>query len=297
MSGAYPSRSSPCYYAHFRHSWYYRYKPSRVSLCLSTFHALLHIVPSIRQLGPPWVYWEWFMERFCGRLGPVIHSQTNPWLSIDTYIIVEAQLNVVCLRFNTTPAQLRLRPPPAHSKAELTNRTHCTLPYIYSHYLRSNAYFTDPLDILMPPCHALELNEDETRLIALFLHRFTGVARATCRSIIPASLPQYAKLRVDDGGDTIHAREMVRITDRSRDASFVRVSTGIISHDSTSKSDTGFVVFSLRAERRRARLVGATQEAISSRALLRRRIASSTTQISALLPRSHSAGQCCLRHG
>jgi hypothetical protein len=89
--------------------------------------------------------------------------------------------------------------------------------------LNVSAFRSDPLDILMPPRHVLELDDDEIKMLSLFLQRFTGVERRTCRSVIPSALPHYAKVRIDAGGDTIHARDMVGVTDRSRDASYVRV--------------------------------------------------------------------------
>lgn len=82
----------------------------------------------------------------------------------------------------------------------------------------------DPVDILMPPRREASLSDDERKLVVRFLHRFTGLPRTTCGSVVPDALPQYAKTRVDKGGDTMHARDLVQTTDRSRDASYVRVS-------------------------------------------------------------------------
>jgi hypothetical protein len=76
----------------------------------------------------------------------------------------------------------------------------------------------------MPPRRLVPLLDPEMKTIIKFLHRTTKSRRAVCASVIPSEVLQYAKFRVDYGGDTMPAREMVPITDTSRDASFVRVS-------------------------------------------------------------------------
>jgi hypothetical protein len=104
---------------------YYCHLPSRVNLCRTTVHALLHVVSGIRYLGPPWVYWEWFMERYCKRLGDIILSARNPWPSIDEYILVTTQASVVSLRYSLTREQLGFLPLAGHAPNEFTEKIHC----------------------------------------------------------------------------------------------------------------------------------------------------------------------------
>jgi hypothetical protein len=86
---------------------------------------------------------------------------------------------------------------------------------------------SDPLDVLMPPTKTLPLSEDDISALSRFLQTQTRSSRRICRSVLPNALVFYGKVRVDCDGDTIHAREFVRETDLSRDASYVSVSFNI----------------------------------------------------------------------
>jgi hypothetical protein len=103
-----------------------------VNVCRTTFHSLLHVVAGIRDLGPPWVYWEWFMERYCKRLTDIILSPRNPWPSIDEYILVTSQATVVSLRYSVPREQLGFLPSSSRSADEFEDRTHCKYvsPYV-----------------------------------------------------------------------------------------------------------------------------------------------------------------------
>jgi hypothetical protein len=76
----------------------------------------------------------------------------------------------------------------------------------------------------MPPIQSLSLTEDDIIELSRFLQAQTGASRRACRSALPESVSFYGKVRVDCDGDTIHARDLVRETDLSRDASYVSVS-------------------------------------------------------------------------
>jgi hypothetical protein len=52
--------------------------------------------------------------------------------------------------------------------------------------------------------------------------KVAGIAAA--RKYIPAQLSQWGKVRRLEGGDTMHARDLVRFSERDRDASYVCVS-------------------------------------------------------------------------
>ncbi|KAG1866668.1 hypothetical protein F4604DRAFT_1656226 [Suillus subluteus] len=45
--------------------YYYQYKCERLSVCTPTAHGLLHIADGIRDCGPVWCTWSFYMERFC----------------------------------------------------------------------------------------------------------------------------------------------------------------------------------------------------------------------------------------
>jgi hypothetical protein len=65
---------------------YYQYNPSRLPVCTLTIHGLLHIADSIAALGPPWVYWAFPTERFCGSLLPAVRSRRYPFSNIDRHV-------------------------------------------------------------------------------------------------------------------------------------------------------------------------------------------------------------------
>lgn len=64
------------------HREYYQYEDQRLQCCLSVFHGLLHIVRSVRDCGPPFAFWQYPMERFCGMCLPYIKSKKNPYSNL-----------------------------------------------------------------------------------------------------------------------------------------------------------------------------------------------------------------------
>ena len=116
MSGAY-------FYFYYLIIWsnkllyrlYYQYDPDRVACCPLTVHALLHIAPTIRAMGPVWAYWAFPMERYCGDIGRNIKSRRFPYATINKYITSQAQLTHVILLYGLHD-QLSLRPPQSHDK-------------------------------------------------------------------------------------------------------------------------------------------------------------------------------------
>jgi len=88
---------------------YYQYSPDRLTTCVVTIHALLHIADSIEASGPMWAYWAFPMERYCGSLIPAIRSWWFPFPSIDRYITEVAQLTQVKM-YHRLHDVLALRP-------------------------------------------------------------------------------------------------------------------------------------------------------------------------------------------
>lgn len=80
-----------------------------------TVHALLHIAPTIRAMGPVWAYWAFPMERYCGDIGRNIKSRRFPYATINKYITSQAQLTHVTLLYGLHD-QLSLRPPRSDDK-------------------------------------------------------------------------------------------------------------------------------------------------------------------------------------
>jgi hypothetical protein len=80
----------------------------------------------------------------------------------------------------------------------------------------------------MPPIKSSKLTADDFTRLSHFLHGSTGASRQACRSVLPDSLSFYGKVRVGCDGDTVQARELVRKTDLSQDASYVSVSLTLV---------------------------------------------------------------------
>ncbi len=79
---------------------YYNHDPLRVSACPLTVHALLHIAPSIREIGPQWAAWAYPMERYCGDLKKNVKSRRHPYVSLNNYITADAHLKQIELMYN-----------------------------------------------------------------------------------------------------------------------------------------------------------------------------------------------------
>jgi hypothetical protein len=85
---------------HFGYSIYYQHDPPRISSCPVTIHALLHIADSIKATFPLWCYWAFPMEHYCGVLQPAIQSRHFPYVSIDQYIVKDAQITQLKVVYN-----------------------------------------------------------------------------------------------------------------------------------------------------------------------------------------------------
>ena len=204
-------------------SLYYQHDPLRVACCPITVHALLHIAPSIRAMGPVWAYWAFPMERHCGDILRNIRSQRFPYASINKYVTSCAQLTHITLLYGLHE-QLILLPPVHHD-------TDVKLPSCKSLVTLINLlpYHSelDPLYVLTPPKGPVETLPAplRTKLIATLATRFNKSA-SIIRELIPRNtqFAQYGRARQLEGGDVMHARDFVPLRSDSRDMSFVRVS-------------------------------------------------------------------------
>ena len=73
-----------------------------------TVHGLLHITDTIERIGPVWAWWSFPVERQCGRLQRHITSKRHPFVNINNFIALAAQLNNVKLIYNITNEDLSL---------------------------------------------------------------------------------------------------------------------------------------------------------------------------------------------
>jgi hypothetical protein len=192
-------------------------------------------------MGPVWAYWAFPMERYCGDIGRNIKSRRFPYAAINKYITSQAQLTHVTLLYGLHD-QLSLRPPRSDDKdlqLPLCELKPFLIIYIYINIDNINLVTNfcirnlDPLYVLNSPM-AKSLVKTLSKplwntLTAALATRFeTSVS--VIRKLIPSQSPfdQYGRARQVDGGDIIHARELISLQTDSRDMSFVRVSICMI---------------------------------------------------------------------
>ena len=196
--------------------------PSRVACCPLTVHALLHIAPTIRAMGPVWAYWAFLMERHCSDILCNIRSRQFPYASINKYVASHAQLTHITLLYNLHE-KLQLKPPTSHDDDVCLPSCE---PLHMSMNMHAYCYEPDPSYILTPPKQIaviLPLSLWKT-LTATLATRFDKPA-AIIRKLIPQKthFVQYGRAQRLEGGDTMHARELIPLKSDSRDMSFVRV--------------------------------------------------------------------------
>jgi hypothetical protein len=80
--------------------YYYQYKESRLSTCTLTVHGLLHIARDIRNCGPVWTTWTFYMECFCGFLQRGLQSRQLPWSNLNRWNLHLAYLGQLSAKYN-----------------------------------------------------------------------------------------------------------------------------------------------------------------------------------------------------
>ncbi|KAF7327094.1 hypothetical protein MKEN_00285400 [Mycena kentingensis (nom. inval.)] len=106
-------------------SLYYRYLKSRLPACTLTIHILLHIADNIVNLGPSWVYWTFWIERFSGWLKRGIKSRRYPWANMNQRVLNHIYIEQLRARFDFSAEYAAFAPPAASVSA---------LEHAYRHY-------------------------------------------------------------------------------------------------------------------------------------------------------------------
>ncbi|EIN14532.1 hypothetical protein PUNSTDRAFT_59555 [Punctularia strigosozonata HHB-11173 SS5] len=182
---------------------YYQDNPSRLSTCPITIHGLLHIADSIRAVGPVWVSWAFPMERYCGSLQPAITSRRFPYASINRYVLNNARLSHIILKYGLHDELSLCKPKTSRGAVSFENYPTC---------------------ILIPPCRpASNIPSDVHSKIILALATRYGVTVATARKFVPHDLEEYGRVQILNDGDAISAANLYPTPgDDRRDASYVR---------------------------------------------------------------------------
>ncbi|KAJ3745231.1 hypothetical protein EV360DRAFT_57488 [Lentinula raphanica] len=184
---------------------YYQHDPERVSACPLTIHGLLHIPDALEEIGPVWTHWAFPTERYCGRLQPAIQSRRHPFVAIDNYIVLQAQLSQIKLIYGVEE-ELSLKIPRSLLPA------------------RHFAHVDYPSCILLPPQQPSSTIPAAIveKILISFATRFNA-RKATIRQyLLKDSISQWAKVRRLNGGDDMNSSEMASFAEDRRDATFVR---------------------------------------------------------------------------
>ncbi|KDQ13907.1 hypothetical protein BOTBODRAFT_83514, partial [Botryobasidium botryosum FD-172 SS1] len=60
---------------------------------------LLHIPDYIAWLGPLWAYWEYALERFCGRTRKLVLSRVNPYAGLANRALIGEEISMINMRY------------------------------------------------------------------------------------------------------------------------------------------------------------------------------------------------------
>ncbi|KIJ70560.1 hypothetical protein HYDPIDRAFT_184816 [Hydnomerulius pinastri MD-312] len=187
--------------------YYYQYSPARLAACPVTIHALLHIADSIDATGPVWTSWAFPMERFCGSLQPAIKSRRHPYASIDRHVVDEARLTQVQLLYNLQSMLTLTKPPSTLAEQSFSHEDY-------------------PSCVLIPPRSSALLEASLVRKVINSLATRYDTTASQIRDICsPQSIEEWGKVRRLQGGDTMHAAALVKRSEDSRDATYVRYET------------------------------------------------------------------------
>ena len=74
---------------------FFRYESDRLKVCLSTVHGLLHIAHYLKWMGPPSAYWEFAMERMCGRLRKLVKSRVRPYAGLTRRAAIMEEIHIL----------------------------------------------------------------------------------------------------------------------------------------------------------------------------------------------------------
>jgi hypothetical protein len=203
-----------------RSSLYYQHKPERLPACPLTIHALLHIPDQIRWMGPCWTTWAFPIERQCGYFQRSIQSRRNPYVSMDRHLIDLSQLRQIKILYNLTDQQLGK--PPEYLSSQTKRLEDCE-SHLGAFTLNIKIIIADPQYELVAPKRVGRLNDAIRKVLANGLATRFCVQPKIAKKFLPEAVEQWGKLRRLEGGDIMHAHDLVAKRMDGRDASFVRV--------------------------------------------------------------------------
>ena len=175
-----------------------------MNICV-TFHLLLHLMDSLRNCGPAWVFWEFPCERVCGMLKPKVKNQSQANRNLSLGILYEEQLKH--LQFVRA-----FRDPPGKQRI-------CT----YTALIQNQEY-----SFLRPRQFHCKLSSTETtNLVSYYANLFNCTSRAIIKDDISNEIIKWSSCLLANNVDAVSSewgesrRKMVI---SSRESSVVRCS-------------------------------------------------------------------------
>jgi hypothetical protein len=194
-------------------------------------HTLLHIADGIKACGPVWAYWAFPMERYCGALQPAIKSRRHPYPLIDRYIVAQAQLTQIKLRYEIAE-QLQLKALKSDTVKGALSDLACKLLLfmIGFHQIPILTNFPDPTCILLTPWRpSSSIPPSVIDKIAVSLTtQFSKSLAQIHQHFSIDNVEQWGRVQHLEGGDDMYASSLTKKTEDYRDATFVQVCSFVI---------------------------------------------------------------------
>ncbi|KAI5801337.1 hypothetical protein EDC01DRAFT_628291 [Geopyxis carbonaria] len=169
---------------------YYQYQRSRLPLCTTQVHGLVHLAHAMRICGPVAIYHCYPMERVCGFLKPLVHSRSRPNENMASNIVQRERMNALPFIVHQNPDRWPFLVPPHDRTAFLQ-------------YVPKNA----KLKFVLPdeyPDHML-LSPSETRYLTA--HERTRM-KEFYRTHIDQSVPSFEGIKFKIWGRAIVGRQL-----------------------------------------------------------------------------------------
>ncbi|KAJ3536584.1 hypothetical protein NMY22_g5977 [Coprinellus aureogranulatus] len=209
--------------------YYYQYSEQRLPTCVLTIHGLLHIVNDIRNCGPSWTTWTFFMERFCGLLKQALKSKRFPWANLTKRALHVTWLNQLIYRYDLEEELSMPRSDYRYRDADgdLTRNER-----------RYDGY---PDHIMVTPHNkSYQPDKDTRNQVAYYWHLVTQRGKTTIEKALPKVMASWGKIRMDSFKTTVRGSKAITRHDTGRNSSFVRYATEYDGPDGAQISVIGY---------------------------------------------------------
>lgn len=222
----------PSKYLHPQSRYYYQYSESRLSTCVLTIHGLLHVVDDIKNCGPSWTTWTFFMERFCGSLKRALRSKRYPWANLSKRALHISWRNQLAYRYDLKEELSE----PNNCYRDSDDLTRNEKRYKNCEYssgstqdvvdcrLMSDMLQLDPDHVMVTPFEeSFQLDTELLRQVAYYWHIVTETGQTVLEGLLPKVMPVWGKMRIEGLRVTIQTARNRARNNTGRNSSFVRV--------------------------------------------------------------------------